>query len=143
MKCSKLVERVVVVGGGFSDGPGETGLQRTEAVCVNVCVRRPCAAPVTCHAWHGSGRAAGGRGKHHLPGTVGVGGCWVSRTTAFFFPQALSEEATETRSDGSATDNQTAGMLCLSSTQPRKEIRINARMQPNNFRKPSELTPVE
>lgn len=33
---------------------------------------RPCAATVTCHAWHSGGRAAGGRRKHHLPGTVGV-----------------------------------------------------------------------
>lgn len=33
---------------------------------------RPCAATVTCHAWHSGGRAAGGQRKHHLPGTVGV-----------------------------------------------------------------------
>lgn len=46
---------------------GETSLQRIGGA------GRPCAATVTCHAWHGSGRAAGGRGEHHPPGTVGVG----------------------------------------------------------------------
>lgn len=51
---------------------GETGLQRI-GVGGGGGAGRPCAATVTCRAWHGSGRVAGGRGKHPPPGTVGVG----------------------------------------------------------------------
>lgn len=62
-KCAKLVA------GCSQTVGGESALQRIGAGGA----ARPCAATVTCRAWHGSGRVAGGRGKHHPPGTVGVG----------------------------------------------------------------------
>lgn len=140
--CALLCLKIVIWGlqaedgGAFSDSPGETGLQRMEAACVDVCVyvRRPCEATVTCHAWHRSGRAAGGRGKHHLPGTVGNLGGWggggLGEQNDCFFLRLYQMKQLKTRSDGSATNNQTAGILCFSSTQPQKKICINTCIQP-------------
>lgn len=65
-KCAKLVA------GCSQTVRGKTGLQRI-GVEGGGGAWRPCAATVTCRAWHSGGRAAGGRGKHHPPGTVGVG----------------------------------------------------------------------
>lgn len=59
---------------------------------------RPCAATVTCRARHSSGRVAGGRGKHHPPGTVGEGAGWAGRLRSWrFLPRLYHRERIKRR----------------------------------------------
>lgn len=60
-KCVELVEGCSQTGVGRGAGLQRIGVEGGGA-------RRPCAATVTCRAWHCNGRAVGGRGKHHLQG---------------------------------------------------------------------------
>lgn len=95
-KCAKLVAGYsqTVKGGGMPAEDWGVGAARWGGLGAG----RPCAATVTCRARHSSGRVAGGRGKHHPPGTVGEGAGWAGRLRSWrFLPRLYHRERIKRR----------------------------------------------
>lgn len=95
-KCAKLVAGYsqTVKGGGMPAEDWDVGAARWGGLGAG----RPCAATVTCRARHSSGRVAGGRGKHHPPGTVGEGAGWAGRLQSWrFLPRLYHRERIKRR----------------------------------------------